>query len=751
MMASLMALALVVPSAATAQIGLQEVTSLNFRGNQTFSDDALRTSINTRETECRSALFKLIPFCLLGADFSLSPHYLNERELRRDHARVQLFYYLRGYRETAVDTVLSRPSDDEVEITFFIEEGDPVMVTEVNFRGLEEFPDSSLMDDLPVRVGRPLSVVALDATRDTLENRLRNQGFARAEVLRNYDLFNDTPYESQVFFDVYPGPVTRFGPISVEITSTTGSPPSVEESVVHRMLPFREGDLYEEDLWFAGQRNLYNLDIFRFVNFVPDTLSPVDSILPIAIQVEEDQVHKVRAGGGVSQAECFNFEARWASLNFLGGARRLTLTGRAANVLTPFLVDTPLCNQAGTGEFGEYTGRISAEFTQPWFFSPRIAINASIFAERQSVPPTFVREAVGMNLGLTRTVAYSTLLGFSYRPHWSSLRAAEVFFCSAYLVCAPEDIRLLQETNRLAPFGLSFSQDRRNRALNPTQGYSAAFDLEYADGWTGSTFRYTRAVGEATWHTEALPRVVFGARVRGGWVSPEGFKGLASGAASNEIVHPEKRLFAGGSNSVRGFAQNRLGPRVLYLRDVTELTWGPEEGAPGLCTPGEVATGECDAGGLVDGKFLSQPKGGTRLLEGSVEARFPLGSLLWEGATFLDFGQVWDEERDPSLGDLRFTPGFGVRYLSPIGPIRVDLAYRFNTGESLPVVTQAVVPYDSSIHSLRDRLLNRDGTETGFAVPGDLVLLNNPVLFESGLDTWSFRRFQLHLSIGQAF
>jgi outer membrane protein insertion porin family/translocation and assembly module TamA len=739
------------PSSTSAQIGFEEVSSLDFRGNRTFSDEALRISINTRETECRSVLFQIIPFCLLGSDFSLSPYYLNERELRRDHARVRLFYYLRGFREAVVDTLVSRPAEDEVRITFTIDEGDPVLVTDVSFLGIEELPDSSIIEGLPIEVGRPLSVVALDATRDSLESRLRNQGFARAEVFRNYDLFNDTPYESQVFFNIYPGPLTRFGPISVDITSVSGAEPSVDESVVHRMLPFREGDVYGENLRFAGQRNLYNLDIFRFVNFVPDSATAVDSILPIAIQVQEDEVHKVRAGGGVSQAECFNFEARWASLNFLGGARRLTLTGRVANVLTPFLESTPLCNQAGTDEFGDYTGRLSAEFTQPWFFSARNAINASVFAERQSVPPTFVREAVGMNVGLTRTVGYSTLLGFSFRPHWSGLRAAEVFFCSAYLVCAPEDIRLLQETNRLAPLGFSFTQDRRNRSLNPTRGYSAAFDMEYADGWTGSTFRYTRAVGEATWHTEALPRLVFGARIRGGWVRPEGFEGLASGSASNEIVHPEKRLFAGGSNSVRGFAQNRLGPRVLYLRDVTELTWGPEAGDPGLCTPQEVSTGECDAGGLEDGKFLSQPKGGTRLLEGSFEVRFPMGGPLWEGATFLDFGQVWDEEANPSLGDLKFTPGFGVRYMSPIGPIRVDLAYRFDVGESLPVVTQAVVPFDPSVHSQRERLLTRGGQETGFAVPGDLVLLQNPVLFESGLDTWSLRRFQLHFSIGQAF
>jgi len=71
----------------SGQIGLQEVTSLRFEGNREFPDEVLRNSIITRETECRSFIFKVIPFCLAGAEFSLDPYYLNDREFRRDHAR----------------------------------------------------------------------------------------------------------------------------------------------------------------------------------------------------------------------------------------------------------------------------------------------------------------------------------------------------------------------------------------------------------------------------------------------------------------------------------------------------------------------------------------------------------------------------------------------------------------------------------------------------------------------------------------
>jgi outer membrane protein insertion porin family len=729
----LLALSFAVVEPVSGQIGLEEVTRLRFQGNRQFSNESLASAIMTRETECRSFIF--LPFCLAGADFSQDPYFLSDRELRQDHARVRLYYYWRGFREAQVDTLLTRSSEGEVELTFRVQEGEPIRVTDVEFRIPEELPDSSILENLPVQVGGPLSLVALDATRDTLETRFRNQGYAHVAVLRNYDIDAGAPYEAEVVFDIWSGPLTRFGPLTIEVRASGGREPTMDEAVVRRMLPFKEGDVFQEDLQFAGQRNLYNLDIFRSVGFetVPDSLLAVDSILPLTISLEEDDVHKVRTGGGLSTAECFNFEANWNSRNFFGGARRLRITGRIANVLTPQLQNSLLCRQAGEGEEGDLTGSISADFTQPWFFSPRNSISASVFVERQAVADIFVREAVGMNLGLNRAVTTSTLLGFSYSPELARLTAAEVIFCSTYLICAPEEIAVLQSAQRLSPVGVTVSQDRRNQALNPTRGYSVVLDLEHADDWTGSEFKYTRLLSEATWYTQGRTQWVLGTRLRGGWVLPQGFKGLGQGDNSSEIVHPEKRLFAGGSNSVRGFSQNHLGPQVLYVEDVKALIVG--ENSP--CTAAQVEDLPCDAGGLSDEKFTPSPTGGTRLLEGSLEVRFPISGRLWEGATFLDFGQVWDEDATPSLSDLEFTPGMGVRYFSPIGPIRVDLGYRFGDGDELAVVTKKIVVNPLS--------------PDGFDTLDDLVVLANPVLWGEGLGAWDLRRFQLHLSIGQAF
>ncbi len=739
---SLLALAFLLTSGSEpllAQGVREEVVSLRFTGNRRFQDQVLANSIITRETTCRSPV--LLPFCWAGADFSLDRYYLNPREFSRDQARIRLFYYQRGYRQTTVDTTVTRPAQNQVAVTFEIQEGDPVRVSELGFRGMEDVPDSTVIQELPVEVGDPLNALVLETARDSLTARLKDRGFAHADVLLNYTIPREEPLAASVVFDLFPGPSTRIGPLSVVGNVT------VEEQVVRRMVPMKEGDPYSQEEIFEGQRNLYNLDIFSFASITPDLNHEPDSIAPLLIQVAEGNVHRVRAGAGLSTADCFNAETSWASRNFAGGARRLQLRGRVSNVLAPIFHES-FCPDAGTGDYGELNWLLSADFTQPWLFSPRNSVSASLFGERQSFPDVFVRQSLGVNLGLTHTLTVSTPLTFSFRPELSRLDAAEVFFCSNYLVCKPEDVAVLQGSNWIAPFGIRLAQDRRNQPLSPTRGHALVLDYEQATSWTGSDFRYVRILAEGSWYTQGASRWVFASRLRGGWVRQGGFRGLVSPGVSDGIVPPEKRLYAGGSNSVRGFAQNRLGPQVLFLPRVEKLLSPENDGGSARCTPAEMMELTCDASFLPEEEFTPRPIGGTYLLEGGVEFRFPISHQVWEGATFLDFGQVWGADDSVNLGDLEFTPGVGVRYFSPIGPIRVDLAYRFETSNRYQVVTSQIRPFDATRDKVSDIITSSGGVD--YVASEELALLSPRVPWGE-LDTWSFQRFQLHLSIGQAF
>lgn len=743
----LLALATALPAPVRAQAGPPELDEIRFRGNEAFPEDSLSRAIVNRETHCRTFFFEILLLCPLGIDFAFETHHLNRRELPRDMARLQVYYYQRGWREAAVDTSLTFLDPGHVELTFHIDEGRPTLIDSIAVIGGEELEDPSLLEDLPVDVGDPLSGIRLDATRDTLVRRLRDAGYARADVLRSLFVPRGS-YEASVTFDVAPGPLAHFG--TVEITGNV----ELSDRVIRRMLPFREGDVYSRQAIVQGQRNLFNLGIIRYANIAEDSLADVpDSVVPLTVTVSEGDPRRVRAAVGWSTAECLNSEARWTSRNFFGGARRLQVRGRVSNVLAGPV--SSFCPQAGTPPFSDLNWLVSTDFNQPWLFSPRYSLSAGLFAERSSLPDIFVRRAVGANVAVTRTLGPATAMSLFYRPQLSTLdEAGDVFLCTTFLVCNPEDIEIFEGANWLSPVGVNVSRDRTNDILNPTRGYSALADVEYAAGFTGSNFTYLRTVAEGKYYHGFSGGTVLATRLRGGWIGLEEFTELGG---PREFVHPQKRFYAGGSNSVRGFPENRLGPKVLTV-DVRRLVVPPAEGEAAPCTPTEVLDLTCDpdeSGELDDRAFLPRPIGGSVVLEGNVETRFRVIGERFEGAVFLDFGQVWSDASAMSFSDVELSPGVGIRYFSPIGPLRMDVGYRLSGVENLRFVTSQIRPYVSELDEPSECLATREvggATECDFPWVriDELAVFPAVVQFNEG-GAFSLNRLQLHISIGQAF
>ncbi len=717
----------------TAQSARLEVRAVHFVGNRAFPDDSLARAIVTRATECRSTI--LLPFCLAGADFAVKRFTFRPRVLPADRLRLLIWYQQRGFLETQVDTATAPRGGGTIEVTFRIVEGRPVLVRSIRVEGIDELNIPDLAEDLPIRPGHRLSRFRLDAARDTLQHRLANRGYAHAVVLRRHVIPADSPYVADVTFDVDAGPLARYGPI--EIVGNR----HLSDETIRNTLQFREGELYRRDQLILAQARLFGLEIVRSASVEELRGSETDTIIPIRVRIAEGDAYRVRYGAGLNDAECFDAEARWTARSFFGGGRTLRLRARLSNIGTPQFRDL-LCPDGGRDDFADLTGIVSAEFAQPWIFSTRNSFTASVFGERQSLPDVFVREAVGSQFALTRALSPQTPLTLSYRPEFSRLVAADLLFCTGFLVCTPEDIRTLSGTSRLAPVGINLSRNVSDNVLNPRDGYSVVLDFEHAAGWTGSEYRYDRVAAEGSVYQEVLPGFVIAGRLRTGWVGSASFGGLVDGDV--ELIHPQKRFFAGGANSVRGFAQSRLGPRVLQLLDPTPLLSASGAG----CTPEEVVARVCDANPLPDGSFLPRPTGGTRVLEGSIEFRIGLGGPF-EGAVFTDAGQVWGVGESASLTDLVFTPGVGVRYLSPIGPIRVDLAYRARGAEDLRVVTTQIRPFDPQRDDEADRL-QVDGAAIPWVRTQELALLEPRVRFGAS-DRFALSRFQLHISIGQAF
>ena len=176
-----------------------------------------------------------------------------------------------------------------------------------------------------------------------------------------------------------------------------------------------------------------------------------------------------------------------------------------------------------------------------------------------------------------------------------------------------------------------------------------------------------------------------------------------------------------------------LGTKLIELPCYIPLRSAADDVANLVCAPANEAA------------LDPQPTGGTRLIEANAEMRFPLASVF-EGVVFVDAGQAWASDQSIELSTMEFTPGVGIRVPSPVGPIRVDVAYRFRGGEDLPVVTEQIRPWNPGMGDTDDDRLVVDGRRIDWVTTGDLVFLNDPFFFgrnDQGL--------QFHISIGQAF
>ncbi len=719
----------IVPAGAAGQVGLDslEIRRVRFEGAEQFDDRVLATAIETAPTRCTA----VAPLCWLGV--GVDHQYLSAVQLALDTLRLKLFYYQHGYRETSFGVDTTREGS-KLGVTFRIREGEPVRVATLAIDGLDSLPQP-VFRNLPLAPGAPLSLPVFEATRDTINRRLRNRGYARAETLANISIPADSPRTAHVRYEPVPGSLARFGAITV-----VGAE-DVDPEVVRRMLTFRSGDLYSDEQVLNSLRNLFAQEVFRHAAVEPDLEAADDSVVPVRVQVNEGDLHRVRAGVGASSAEYVNLEGRWTSRNFRGGARRLEVRARLSNVFANTLPDLPVV-EASDDFYGRLSGLVSADFTQPWFFDALNTLGAGAFAERRSIPEVFVRTAAGGYVTFNRLLLQGTSMSVGYRPERTRLESKDdqLVFCLGFTACGEEDIEALREPNWLSPITFTLAHDRSNSIFAPTRGYSLRIDAEFAAPATGSSFGYTRMAAELIDYHAVMPGVIWALRLKPGWANSHDDAELG--------LHPQKRFFAGGPNSVRGFAQFRLGPKLLVADALRHLIPTGDNGAG--CTALEVNEGTCDAREFVQenpNALGVQAVGGAVSFEGNVEIRFPVAGDLLRGAAFVDFGQVWEDQAGVDLADIVWTPGLGFRYFSPIGPVRIDVGYYGGSGETLTVVSTGLCEADITDRCVFDP--DRDYALSELRNDRSLRALDVPVRWNPRRSF--FDRLQFHFSIGQAF
>jgi outer membrane protein insertion porin family len=295
------------------------------------------------------------------------------------------------------------------------------------------------------------------------------------------------------------------------------------------------------------------------------------------------------------------------------------------------------------------------------------------------------------------------VLGYVYSVGRTT--AAAGVYCSFFQVCDAADQALLAKARPFAALTLTGVRNQLNSILDPTSGGLATVGLMYASRWVGSDtlYEFSRAEMEVSRYYPLGRRGVFAWRLRAGRIFPA--RQIALAGQSVRFVPPDQRFYGGGPNSVRGYPRNGLGPRV-YVTDSLVVT-GADTSYYNV---------------------LAQATGGSSVVVLNTEVRLatPIFPDRMRVALFVDAGQVWVQNGEAyDVRGVRITPGVGLRFTTPLGPVRVDAAYNGYLGEPGPLYYQN----------------NNDNSLT--LIPG--------VAYQPVRPPGFWRRVAVQFSVGQAF
>lgn len=663
--------------------GVKVVRTVKFHGNHAIDDKTLRASIATSQAPL---FYRLALTRWLGL---AEPPVLDAMELRRDVLRLQALYGVLGFPQAQVDTTIRRRGDD-LDITFRITEGEPIVVDSVRIVGLDTLENlPNIRKLLPLKAGRPFDRTAFQTSVSVLEALLRDRGHAFARVTGGFAAsLEDPPRSVTITLTADPGPRTRIGSIEVE------GHEAIDKRVVLKTMMIEKGQVFSDSALHQGMMNLQRTELFRQVRVRLADTAPTsrgDTLVDVRVraQLAEYPLRRARVSAGYGTLDCLRGMGSVDFFNFGGEGRRLEFRARASQLGVDPLINS-ICRQLQD----EDTSRLRVNYhLAVTLHDPLLSWNkttgmATLFAERRTEFGAYLREAVGGEVALTRQIATALPLEVSFSYSYGRTLATPATFCALLNVCSLDDQAIFGARRRRSVAGFQLVRDRTNSVNDPTRGSTLVTEIRLSPAFLGSDefMRFARFTAGYTAHNPSGSRV-FSWRVRAGTVFAPRVD-LPSGSRE-EYVPSEERLFAGGSTTVRGFPENQLGPVVRVIQS--------------------------------DSSIQTSATGGTFMAVANAEARFPMrvfGVLLF-GAVFVDGGMI-TERSDISFREFRVTPGAGVRMPSLLGPIRLDIGFNPYNAREGPLYRQV----------------------------GDSLQLVDPA-FRPTLK-W-IDRLQLHLSIGQAF
>ncbi len=586
------------------------ILHINFIGNKSFSDNALRDVIVTRE----SHWYKF---------FQSNDNYDPDR-IEYDREQVRKFYRNHGYYDFRIISAVAEldPSRNGFVVTFTIDEGPKYHFGKLKVETeLKRLNGELLQALLPIRQGQLYEDERIEKATDALTYAAGANGFAFVDVRPRYVAHPQTK-TVDVTFDIKEGPR-----VYIERIDIVGNTRTLDR-VIRREMRVSEGDAYNRVLVDRSKNQIKALGFFKDIDIEQLPGSAPDKTI-LRVKVTEQPTGQLTFSLGYSSVEKLVGDVGISESNFRGRGQKVN-----------FEVS-----------LGYLRKQVSLSFTEPRFMGRNMAAGFDVYTYRYnySTSASFTTSSTGLNLRTGFAINQYASISPHYAIHTDRVSIPSYVIDPTTGQCASGYSQSLCDevgTTLTSAVGYSIRWDRRNDPITPTRGFYFDFGQDFAG--VGGNVKYIRTTADTAWYYGITPKWVFSLQGKAGYITGWG----------GDVVRINDRFFVGGYD-FRGFQIAGIGPRDVSIVDSTGTTVGDALGGKAYA----VGTLELTVPTPIPEQYgirtsLFTDFGTLGLLDDKVK-RNPDGTL--------------DTNIRDNMA-FRASAGISVKWKSPMGPLEFDFS-----------------------------------------------------------------------------
>jgi outer membrane protein insertion porin family len=543
----------------------------------------------------------------------------------RDVQIIRQIYFNQGYVQVKIDRpqIYVTPDKKGIYVTIRIEEGNQYYVGEVDFSGdllftKEELFATTKIDDNEIFAGDVLQHDLAD-----LQAKYGDLGYAYANVIPQWN-FNEKERKVNIVFVIDKGNKVYFGKFVMVGNTRT------RDKVIRREMKVVEGELYNETRRRQSLENIQRLGFFEDVNFKTSTPQDQLDVMNVDVVVKERNTGQVQLSAGYGSTTGMTFGGSVQQTNFLGRGQNLGVSAQLTSITSIY----------------DFT------FTEPYFDDTLWSLGFRAFMSEDNGRQDYATRKTGgsVSLGhpLTDEIHFTTTYGYT-----TSI-LSPIYQSGGGLLTDYDLFPLSTAEGDASTIGAAVDFDTRNDRFRPSKGWYARAAYNYT-GLVGGNLHYYRSDATLRYFKTIFWDVVFRNSLTYGKIG-----------SLDDRNPPFNELFLlGGPYSLRGYRYARVGRMVKSSMVYSEYL---------KQNPGKFADAEAASHRFYGGNQQVQYQG---------ELQFPLiREADMYGVAFYDIGEAQDElsTGDDTFGSSKIKAdwGFGIRWFSPIGPLRFEWGFPLN-------------------------------------------------------------------------